>query len=118
MSYRSRLASPAVDFLFDAILSLRNREECYRFFEDLCTIREVQAMAQRLEVARMLMDGHTYDEIVAVTGVSTATISRIKRFVDYGADGYTTILRRLAEQVRQEQTSPPKSQDTVDDIGH
>lgn len=95
MAYESRLRSPAVDRLFDAILSLRNREECYRFFEDLCTVREVQAMAQRLEVARMLIAGHTYDEIVAATGMSTATISRIKRFVEYGSDGYVTIIKRL-----------------------
>ena len=95
MAYESRLRSPLVDRLFDAILSLRTREECYRFFEELCTVREVRALAQRFEVARLLRQGCTYDEIVARTGMSTATISRIKRFVEFGADGYNLVLTRL-----------------------
>lgn len=86
-----------IDRLFDAILLLENREECYRFFEDICTIGEVKSMAQRLCVAQMLNDGNTYTEIAEVTGASTATISRVKRFLDYGADGYKLILSRLAK---------------------
>lgn len=82
--------------LFDAILSLQNREECYRFFEDLCTVGELQAMAQRLFVALLLYEGETYEQIVQKTGVSTATISRIKRFLQYGSDGYTRVLERIS----------------------
>ncbi|HHY41799.1 MAG TPA: helix-turn-helix domain-containing protein [Thermoanaerobacterales bacterium] len=88
--------------LFDAILLLQNREECYRFFEDICTIGEVQSMAQRLQVAKMLKEGKTYTEIAQVTGASTATISRVKRFLHYGADGYNIILERLAKTNQQE----------------
>ncbi|HEX6989155.1 MAG TPA: YerC/YecD family TrpR-related protein [Bacillota bacterium] len=95
MASDPRLRHPSVDRLFEAILSLRDVDECYRFFEDLCTVREVRAMAQRLEVARMLAEGHTYDAIVAATGMSTATISRIRRFLDYGADGYRLVLERM-----------------------
>ncbi len=93
--YESRLKDPAVDRLFQAILSLRNEEECYRFFEDLCTVGEIRSLAQRLQVAEMLHAGMTYDEIAARTGMSTATISRIKRFLLYGADGYKLVLERL-----------------------
>lgn len=96
--YESRLRDHAVDRLFDAILSLRTPEECYRFFEDLCTVREVRAMAQRLEVAEMLRRGCTYEEIETRIGMSSATISRIKRFLNFGADGYRLILERLVEQ--------------------
>lgn len=96
MAYDHRLRHPSVDQLFSAILQLRTHEECYRFFEDLCTVREVRAMAQRLEVAKMLSEGHTYEAIVSKTGISTATISRIKRFLEYGADGYRLALSRLS----------------------
>lgn len=95
MAYESHLASPGLDRLFTAILSLRDREDCYRFFEDLCTVGEMHAMAQRLEVAAMLRAGRTYEEIQAATGMSSATISRIKRFLQYGADGYRRVLDRL-----------------------
>lgn len=84
------------DRLFEAMASLRDREECYQFFEDICTISEIKAMAQRLEVARMLEEGHTYEDIVSRTGASTATISRVKRSLNYGADGYRMVLARLA----------------------
>lgn len=84
------------DQLFDAILELRNREECYQFFEDIATVAEIKALGQRLEVARMLRAGATYDEIVEKTGVSTATISRVKKSLYYGADGYSLILNRMA----------------------
>jgi TrpR-related protein YerC/YecD len=97
-----KLKDPYVDMLFDAILLLENREECYRFFEDICTIGEVQSMAQRLQVAKMLKEGRTYTEIAQATGASTATISRVKRFLHYGANGYNTILERLGKRKQQE----------------
>lgn len=90
-----RLRDALTDRLFAAVLSLRNVEECYRFFEDVCTVGELKAMAQRLEVARMLAEGLKYDEIVARTGASTATISRVKRCLHFGADGYRLVLERL-----------------------
>ncbi len=83
--------------LFEAILKLENIEECYDFFQDVATVGEIQAMAQRLEVAKMLKDGTTYEEIVAETGVSTATISRVKRSLEYGEDGYDLVLKRLGK---------------------
>ncbi|HLV09985.1 MAG TPA: YerC/YecD family TrpR-related protein [Halanaerobiales bacterium] len=83
------------DQLFEAVLKLKTPEECYRFFEDIATVSEIKALSQRLEVARMLRVGATYDEIVEKTGVSTATISRVKRSLYYGADGYTLILERM-----------------------
>ncbi|EAX49014.1 TrpR like protein, YerC/YecD [Thermosinus carboxydivorans Nor1] len=100
MPVNPKLKEPLTDQLFKAILLLANEEECYQFFEDICTISEIKAMAQRLEVARMLKAGHIYDDIVARTGASTATISRVKRCLHYGADGYKLILARLEEQER------------------
>lgn len=96
--YESRLREPRVDRLFQAVLSLEGLDECYRFFEDLCTVGEIKALAQRLEVAEMLRNGHTYDEIESRTGMSSATISRIKRFLLYGADGYNLVLARLEKK--------------------
>ncbi len=96
-----KLNDPCLNMLFDAILLLENREECYRFFEDICTIGEVQSMAQRLQVAKMLKEGRTYTEIAQATGASTATISRVKRFLHYGANGYNIILERLAKTNQQ-----------------
>ncbi|MBQ3055268.1 MAG: TrpR-like protein, YerC/YecD [Oscillospiraceae bacterium] len=84
----------AEDF-FRAILSLENFEECANFFEDLCTIKELQAMIQRLHVAQMLSNGKLYSEIVKQTGASTATISRVNRALAYGSDGYKCVLERL-----------------------
>ena len=89
-----RLKSPAVDYLFKAVLSLKNEDECYRFFEDVCTISELKSIAQRLDVARKLDEGESYTEIANSTGASTATISRVKRYLNYGADGYRIILDR------------------------
>ena len=86
------------DFLFDAVLSLQNREECYRFFEDLCTVPELKAISQRLVVADMLRKKMVYNDIVAKTGASTATISRVKRALDYGSDGYELVLTRMEEK--------------------
>ena len=84
--------------LCEAVLSLETVEECYQFFEDICTVSELKALSQRLEVARMLDAKHTYDDIVARTGASTATISRVKRCLNYGADGYKLILERLSKK--------------------
>ena len=98
LSANPKLKDQLSDQLFDAILSLNDNEECYQFFEDICTVSELKSLAQRLEVARMLQTGHTYDDIVARTGASTATISRVKRCLHYGADGYKTILERLGNK--------------------
>ena len=87
------------DFLFDAVLSLQNREECYRFFEDLCTVPELKAISQRLVVADMLRKKMVYNDIVAKTGASTATISRVKRALDYGSDGYELVFTRMEEKI-------------------
>ena len=84
-----------VDLLFQAILALQNMEECYDFFEDLCTVPELKAMSQRLVVAKMLSENHVYSEIVAATGASTATISRVKRSLAYGCDGYRLVFERI-----------------------
>jgi TrpR-related protein YerC/YecD len=90
-----KLKEPAVDLLFAAILSLRDIAECYAFFEDICTVAEIKSLAQRLHVAIMLRDGRTYTDICESTGVSTATISRVNRCLEYGADGYKIVLDRL-----------------------
>ena len=97
MSFDERLQEQKVNELFRAIMSLETLEEHYRFFEDLCTVKEIQAMAQRFRVAQLLSEGCTYEEIVQETGMSSATISRIKRFLDYGADGYHMAIDRLDE---------------------
>ena len=95
----SKLKSEAADFLFDAILSLENKEECYSFFEDLCTSAEIKAMSQRLVVAKMLMEKKVYTEIVKETGASTATISRVKRALfDNDTYGYTLVLDKLLDK--------------------
>ena len=99
MVYNSRIKSTQADSLFEAILKLETIEDCYRFFEDICTIKEMQAIAQRLEVAKLLKAGKTYNEIEAETGASTATISRINRSLNYGADGYKLISERLGLDV-------------------
>jgi len=90
-----KLQTAAVDQLFDAILCLENKEECYSFFEDLCTINELLSLSQRYEVATMLKDKKTYLEIAEKTGASTATISRVNRSVNYGNDGYELVFDRL-----------------------
>lgn len=97
MSVNQRLVNKLTDNLFDGILQLKTRNECYEFFEDLCTINEIRDMSQRLEVARMLEAGEKYDQIEKETGASTETISRVKRCLKYGADGYLTVLSRLNE---------------------
>lgn len=98
----SKLKNEATDFLFDAILSLETKEECYRFFEDLCTSSELKAMSQRLVVAKMLTEKKVYTEIVRETGASTATISRVKRALfDNDTYGYTLALEKMAEKHEQ-----------------
>ena len=92
-----KLKGKELDQLFNAILSLKDLEECYRFFDDLCTVNEIQSLAQRLEVARMLEEGKTYHMIETETGASTATISRVKRCLNYGNDAYAMALGRLKE---------------------
>ena len=104
MSVNQRLVNPLTDTLFDAILSLKTRGECYEFFEDLCTINELRDMSQRLEVARMLESGEKYDRIEKKTGASTATISRVKRCLQYGADGYEKVLERLDQAGKASET--------------
>ena len=98
MTSNPKLKDELTDRLFHGILLLENEEECYQFFEDICTISELKSLAQRFEVALMLKQKHTYDDIVARTGASTATISRVKRCLHYGADGYKTILERLGNK--------------------
>ena len=90
-----KIKTDAVDSLFDAILSLETREECYSFFEDLCTVNELLSLSQRYEVATMLNDKKTYLEIAEKTGASTATISRVNRSLNYGNDGYELVFDRL-----------------------
>lgn len=89
-----------VDHLFDAILTLENKEECYAFFEDVCTVNELLAISQRYEVAKMLREEYTYRDIAEKTGASTATISRVNRCLNYGTDGYDLVLNRVKEKDR------------------
>lgn len=95
MGYHSRFEREDIDELFDAILTLRDREDCYRFFEDICTVNEIHAISQRLQVAKLLSEKKTYSEIEKMTNASTATISRINKCLLYGADGYRRVLARL-----------------------
>lgn len=94
----SKIHTQAVDQLFDAVLCLKNREECYKFFEDLCTVKELLSLSQRLEVAAMLREDKTYLEIGEKTGASTATISRVNRSLSYGEDGYNLVFSRLPKE--------------------
>ena len=93
-----KIHTEAVDQLFDAILSLRNRDECYTFFEDVCTINELLSLSQRFEVAKMLREKKTYLEISEKTGASTVTISRVNRSLSYGNDGYEMVFERMAAE--------------------
>ncbi len=96
--YVSKLQGPEMDDVFDAILSLKDRSECYRFFEDVCTIGEQLAIAQRWQVARHLDEGMTYQDISRRYNASTATISRVNRCLEYGAGGYRLLLDRLKQK--------------------
>lgn len=93
--YTGKLKDDLLDRLFEAIMLLEDLDECYRFFEDICTVAELKSLAQRLEVAKMLRENRTYGEISSRTGASTATISRVKRSLNYGADGYKLVFDRL-----------------------
>ena len=93
----SKIKDDHTDHLFKAILTLKSVEECYNFFEDLCTMQELKAMSQRYEVAKMLSEKQVYSEIVKKTGASTATISRVNRSLIYGSDGYDMVFKRLEE---------------------
>ena len=92
-----KINTPEVDALFDAILALNTREECYRFFEDALTEKEILDIAQRLKTAKMLRSGSNYIEICAETGMSTATISRVSKCLEYGNGGYKTVIERTEE---------------------
>lgn len=94
----SKIKDEAIDKLFEAILTLKSVEECYAFFEDVCTVNEIKALAQRLEVAKMLEEKMTYQEIQQETHASTATISRVNRCLSYGSDGYKLILERVGSK--------------------
>ena len=97
-----RLKEFHVDFLFQAILALETEEECYNFFEDLCTVPELKALSQRILVAKMLSEHQVYSEIVNQTGASTDTISRVNRSLNYGCDGYRTVFERMDAKKAQE----------------
>lgn len=96
----SKLQSKRLDRLFAAVMLLKNTEECYNFFEDLCTVPELRAMAQRFHVAELLAEGLVYNNIVKITGASTATISRVNRALSMGSDGYKVVIEKLADGSR------------------
>ena len=96
--YDSRIKNPQTDLLVKALISLENEDECYRFMEDLLTMREIRDLSQRLEVAFLLSEKVTYNEIVERTGVSTATIGRVNRALSYGAGGYSQIIETLSKK--------------------
>ena len=96
-----KLKTDAVDHLFDAVLCLKTREECYSFFEDLCTVNELLSLSQRFEVASMLRNQNTYLEIADKTGASTATISRVNRSLNYGNDGYDMVFERIKKEEKE-----------------
>ena len=95
----SKIQSKEMDLFFDAILSLENKEECYKFFEDVATITEIKSLAQRIHVAKLLKNKKTYTEIAEITGASTATISRVNRCLNYGSDGYNIVLDRINAEI-------------------
>ncbi len=97
MSAMDKTRDEKSDYLMKAVLTLETVEECYAFFEDICTIAEMQEMSKRLTAARMLSEGRVYTDIAESTGLSTATISRVNRCLKYGSDGYVTVLKRLSE---------------------
>ena len=92
------IRTEAVEQLFEAVLTLEDKSECYQFFEDLCTVNELLSLAQRLQVAKMLRDDHTYLAVAEKTGASTATISRVNRSLNYGNDGYDMVFSKMKEE--------------------
>ncbi len=106
-----KIRTEAVESLFEAILTLENKEECFSFFEDLCTVNELLSLSQRFEVATMLRKHDTYLKIAEKTGASTATISRVNRSLNYGDDGYAIVFSRMESMkdfLEKEKTSEPK----------
>lgn len=99
---KKNIRDPKLDFLFNAILTLQDVDECYEFFEDLCTPSEMQEMSRRMVAARMLMQNHIYSEIAEKTGLSTATISRVNKCLKYGNEGYIKALERVEYRERAE----------------
>ena len=99
--YESKLYNSETEALFDAILSLETKEDCYRFFEDICTIKELQEISQRFDVAKLLWEGNSYNNINQQTGASTATICRVKKCLMYGNSGYRLVLDRMANKEAQ-----------------
>ena len=97
-----KIKTEAVDHLFQAILALKSPEECYSFFEDLCTVKEISDMAQRLQAAKLLLDGATYEQIVKAVEISTATISRINRCIQYGSGGYRDTIEKVRAQAEKQ----------------
>lgn len=93
--YDSKIKNDEIDELYNAIMSLKSREECYQFFDDLCTFGEIKAMAQRFRVAKLLTEGKTFTQISEEVGASSATITRVNKCITYGSDGYKLILDRL-----------------------
>ncbi len=93
----NKIKNPAIDTFFEAILTLKDVDECYKFFSDVCTVKELESISQRFTVAKMLTDKKVYSEIVAETGASTATISRVNRSLTYGADGYEMVFGRMGK---------------------
>ena len=100
--YKSNIENEMIDGFFEALSLLETREDYYRFFEDICTVGEINAIAQRLEVAKMLASEQTYTRIAEITGASTATISRVKKCLNYGSDGYKLALGRLEKNAKEE----------------
>lgn len=107
----SKIKDKNTDLLFEAILQLKTPEECYNFFEDLCTVPELKAMSQRLVVARMLTQKKVYSTIVEETGASTATISRVNRSLIYGCDGYKLVFDRIDEKLSDKESDDNNSED-------
>ena len=104
-----KIRTNAVDHLFEAVLCLKDKEECYKFFEDICTVNELLSLSQRFEVASMLRSKCTYLEIAEHTGASTATISRVNRSLNYGNDGYDMVFKRIPPL--SDTTSEPSKED-------
>lgn len=98
-----RFNDPYINVFYDAILSLKTRKECEQFFDDICTIAEIKSLVQRMQVAVLLNEGKTYSEITGDVNVSTATISRVNRCLEYGADGYKTVLSRISTNIKDDE---------------
>jgi len=98
MANNDKLRDEMVELLLEAVLTLQTTDECYKFFEDICTVSELKEMSKRLYAAKLLKNNHIYNEIAAQTGLSTATISRVNRCLKYGNDGYVTVLERLEKR--------------------